>query len=221
LATVGRATIEMYVSEWLHVRFPRLPVETLDSILSLYFRTESLGKIGKAIGLEPLVRWEVQNDALRKDNMAMLSLSKNAVGASFEALVGAIVQEKGTAVARKFIQSYVHTVPIDVNAALAQSPLMLTPTRTVKVLFARKKLGPPVARLLKETGRDSSNPVFIVGIFSGVNKMGEGFGSSMKMAEYRACKDVLVRYFGKEALDYQLPSDVDSIDGATYTPAKL
>lgn len=40
-------------------------------------------------------------------------------------------------------------------------------------------------RLLKETGRFSNSPVFVVGIFSGADKLGEGFGSSLKMAEYR------------------------------------
>jgi large subunit ribosomal protein L44 len=41
------------------------------------------------------------------------------------------------------------------------------------------------ARLLKETGRLSNSPVFVVGIYSGADKLGEGFGSSLKMAEYR------------------------------------
>ena len=40
-------------------------------------------------------------------------------------------------------------------------------------------------RLLKETGRFSNSPVFVVGIFSGADKLGEGFGSSLKMAEFR------------------------------------
>jgi len=40
-------------------------------------------------------------------------------------------------------------------------------------------------RLLKETGRYSNSPIFVVGIFSGLDKLGEGFGSSLKMAEYQ------------------------------------
>lgn len=43
----------------------------------------------------------------------------------------------------------------------------------------------PPSRLLKETGRLSNSPVFIVGIYSGADKLGEGFGSSLRMAEYR------------------------------------
>ena len=40
-------------------------------------------------------------------------------------------------------------------------------------------------RLLKETGRLSNSPVFVVGVYSGIEQLGEGFGSSLKMAEYR------------------------------------
>jgi hypothetical protein len=42
-----------------------------------------------------------------------------------------------------------------------------------------------LARLLKETGRFSAAPVFVVGIYSGPDQLGEGFGSSLSMAEFR------------------------------------
>jgi len=41
------------------------------------------------------------------------------------------------------------------------------------------------SRLLKETGRFSNSPVFVVGIFSGADQLGEGFGASLRMAEFR------------------------------------
>ncbi|GAW08162.1 60s ribosomal protein l3 [Lentinula edodes] len=53
----------------------------------------------------------------------------------------------------------------------------------------------PKSRLLKETGRYSNSPVFVVGIFSGEDQLGEGFGSSLKMAEYRAAEDALLRVY--------------------------
>lgn len=48
--------------------------------------------------------------------------------------------------------------------------------------FGRER---PISRLLKETGRLSNSPMFVVGIYSGADKLGEGFGTSLKMAEYR------------------------------------
>src|SRR5882762_8832069 len=43
----------------------------------------------------------------------------------------------------------------------------------------------PLHRLLKETGRFSNSPIYVVGIYSGADQLGEGFGSSLRMAEYR------------------------------------
>ena len=40
-------------------------------------------------------------------------------------------------------------------------------------------------RLLRETGRYSNTPMYVVGIYTGEDKLGEGFGSSLRMAEFR------------------------------------
>ena len=40
-------------------------------------------------------------------------------------------------------------------------------------------------RLLKETGRLSKEPIFVVGIYSAELKIGEGFGKSLRIAENR------------------------------------
>ena len=37
--------------------------------------------------------------------------------------------------------------------------------------------------------------MFVVGIFSGTDKLGEGFGSSLRMAEYRAAEDALLHLY--------------------------
>ena len=33
----------------------------------------------------------------------------------------------------------------------------------------------------------SNSPMFVVGIYSGADKLGEGFGTSLQMAEFRVC----------------------------------
>jgi large subunit ribosomal protein L44 len=75
--------------------------------------------------------------------------------------------------------------------------------------------------------------MFVVGIFSGADKLGEGFGSSLRMAEYRAAEDSLHRLYltrhpltsseypsstfdGAENNIYQ-PLDMDN----TYNPAPI
>lgn len=53
----------------------------------------------------------------------------------------------------------------------------------------------PTTRVLAETGRLSIAPIFVLGVYSGTTKLGEGYGSSLAMAEYRACEDALKRIY--------------------------
>jgi large subunit ribosomal protein L44 len=80
------------------------------------------------------------------------------------------------------------------------------------IWFADRDFSFLVPRLLKETGRYSNSPIFVVGIFSGADKLGEGFGSSLKMAEYRAAEDSLHRLFLTRTPEnlIQLPSSTFS-----------
>lgn len=59
------------------------------------------------------------------------------------------------------------------------------PQKELFALMRRKERAPPIPRLKGESGALSSNPVFVVGIYSDVDLLGEGYGSSKKMAEFR------------------------------------
>jgi large subunit ribosomal protein L44 len=82
------------------------------------------------------------------------------------------------------------------------------PKRALLEMVKKYNREPPKSRLLKETGRYSNSPVFVVGIFSGPDQIGEGFGSSLKMAEFRAAEDALARVYLTRTPDdlIQLPS---------------
>lgn len=68
------------------------------------------------------------------------------------------------------------------------------------------------SRLIKESGRLSNRAVFVVGMYSGIEKIGQGYGSSLKMAETRAVKDALLTYYSTELKSVKLPSDIDEDD---------
>ncbi len=61
-------------------------------------------------------------------------------------------------------------------------------------------------RLLQETGRLSANPLYVVGIYSGTEKIGEGYGDSKKMAEYRASRDALMKHYTLESQSIKFPN---------------
>ena len=66
----------------------------------------------------------------------------------------------------------------------------------------------------------SINPVFVVGAFCGTIKLGEGTGSSIRMAEYRAAEDALRRLYLSELPDgsFVLPSTTLDASRAGHGP---
>ncbi|KAG8716406.1 hypothetical protein FRC11_013389 [Ceratobasidium sp. 423] len=96
------------------------------------------------------------------------------------------------------------TAELDIRPLLKFNDPKLALINTVR----KYQREPPISRLLQESGRQSNSPIFIVGIFSGEDKLGEGFGSSLKIAEYRAAEDAMHRlYLTRQPLtDSMLPT---------------
>ncbi|KAF8957471.1 hypothetical protein BDZ97DRAFT_1953043 [Flammula alnicola] len=95
------------------------------------------------------------------------------------------------------------SIPRSLTALIYQEPLLEMVQK-----YGRE---PPKSRLLKETGRFSNSPVFVVGIFSGADKLGEGFGASLRMAEFRAAEDALMRVYLT-----QTPQDMLQLPSSTF-----
>lgn len=65
----------------------------------------------------------------------------------------------------------------------------------------------PEYRLLHETGRLSTAPVYVVGVYSGVEKVAEAHGPSMLVAQERAAVEALKRIFVVDIPDAVRKSD--------------
>ena len=62
-------------------------------------------------------------------------------------------------------------------------------------LCDREGLEPPVARLISETGRKTRSPVFVVGVYSGREKLGEDAGASLAEGRARAAAQALRSWY--------------------------
>jgi large subunit ribosomal protein L44 len=109
-----------------------------------------------------------------------------------ESLVGLIYQEMGAKEAREFISKHVLSRTVDTEAHYNNYLKMRAPKLILSRLLKTQGKPAAVARLLKESGRTSSTPVFIVGIYSGTEKIGESYGSSLKMAEVKVFFNLIV-----------------------------
>jgi large subunit ribosomal protein L44 len=105
------------------------------------------------------------------------------------AITGLIYQHRSLPSARQFVHSYFLSRQIDLQGMIK----FVDPKKTLLEMVQKFDREKPVSRLLKETGRFSNSPVYVVGIFSGADQLGEGHGSSLKMAEFRVRTNIDVR----------------------------
>ena len=121
------------------------------------------------------------------------------------ALIGGVYLHSGRASAKAFFNAHIASRKLDFRQLLG----FRQPQRDLSRLCAREGFESPVARLLSETGRLSRTPVFVVGVFSGNEKMGEGTGASKEEARIRSAVDALKAWYLYSPLEHRVPSDVE------------
>ncbi|KAI8339001.1 ribonuclease III domain-containing protein [Chlamydoabsidia padenii] len=212
LAFLGKQTIYYYTMEYVHCKYPDMPVDAFKMVISAYTSSKSLTSLGRQLGLQHVMRWERPQSV----EDSVMNGQAYAITSCINALVGAVYQTQGPEAAKKMVHDHIiSNKQVDLLAAFRG----MEAKRHLSALLVRSKKTAAVSRLLSETGRKSSSPVFVVGVFSDNEKLGEGFGSSLKMAEHRACRDALMRHYAQEQKDYILPSDAHLVD--SYVPPVL
>ncbi|KAL9103774.1 MAG: hypothetical protein Q9163_001233 [Psora crenata] len=127
-----------------------------------------------------------------------------AASATFiRALIGALCLHTGLRQTKAFYTAHLLSRHLDISALFS----FRQPTRDLSKLCAREGFESPIARILSETGRKSRHPVFIVGIFSGREKLGEGSGGSLDEARIRAAIAALKGWYLYSPLNVRVPSE--------------
>jgi dsRNA-specific ribonuclease len=121
------------------------------------------------------------------------------------ALLGALHLHCGRSAAKSFFRAHFLSRQLSIEKLFE----FRQPTRDLSRLCAREGFPSPVARILSETGRASRHPVFVVGVFSGRDKLGEGSGGSLDEARIRAAIGALKGWYLYSPLDVKVPSDVE------------
>lgn len=191
---MGKAALSYFVTEAVMCQYPNMPAGACNSMVQSLTGRPACASIGKQLGITLVMRWKniiekkdsemLMKRKARKDERVASDLGEAAaVGSVVESLIGALHQEAGAAVARNFIKAHFLSRSVDVEAHVDLYLKLREPRLLLWRICKTKGLAPPVARLMKETGRLSASPIFIVGMYSGILKVGEGYGSSTKMAE--------------------------------------
>ncbi|KAF2479781.1 60S ribosomal protein L3 [Neohortaea acidophila] len=237
LALIGQDLLGYYTAEWLLCRYPRLPMPILFAAQYAYVGSQTLAAMRAEWGVEvvaapgpevdpgllqlkrlPAGNAMAENDQMRSPlvlNSTSLSHSSRptedgssveAASASFiRALAGALYLHAGQESVKAFHQNHVLSRHLPLHTLFH----FTHPTRDVSRLCAREGFEPPVARLISETGRLSRSPVFVVGVYSGDDKLGEGAGSSLNEGRVRAAASALRSWYLYSPVedDVVLPSE--------------
>jgi len=126
------------------------------------------------------------------------------------AVLGALHAHGGRRAARLFHQQHILSRTLNLSAVFD----FKYPTRDLSRLCLREGFEPPVARLIAETGRLSRHPVFVVGVYSARDKLGEGAGASLDEARVRAATAALKGWYLYSPMDVVTPSEVEDGDAA-------
>ncbi|KAF1832045.1 ribonuclease III [Decorospora gaudefroyi] len=141
--------------------------------------------------------------------------SEEAAQAFVRALIGALHVHLGSPLVKRFFRDHFLSRHLDISTLFD----FRTPTRDLSHLCAREGFESPVARLISETGRLSRHPVFIVGVYSGRDKLGEGAGSSLDEARVRAAAAALKAWYLYKPAEVTVPSSMEgALDTSTWRP---
>jgi dsRNA-specific ribonuclease len=141
--------------------------------------------------------------------------SRDDAHANFvRALVGALQLHTGRAGAKKFFTN--HFLSRILN--LSQLFDFRYPTRDLSRLCLREGFERPVARLISESGRHSAHPIFVVGVYSGRDKLGEAVGGSLEEAKNRAATAALKGWYLYSPMEVTVPSETEDGNGKEFRP---
>ncbi|KAH8585578.1 ribonuclease III domain-containing protein [Bisporella sp. PMI_857] len=135
-----------------------------------------------------------------------------------KAVVGSIYLHAGRNAAKAFVQDHILSRHLDISSLFR----FQHPVRELARLCQREEFEYPVARILSETGRHSRHPVFVVGIFSGNEKLGEGAAPNLLEARLRASVVALKSwYMYSPGNSTRVPSETEEVGTKPWEPVHI
>lgn len=210
----GKNLLTFQTVKYLLDKYPRLPTPVLNVAVNAYISDEVLASIVKSWGVESetqsvmerFLRNEPADVTLGKlryfnnlkrisDGVECISKLNFSETAAYSLVIRSVIATLWTIdekLATRFIDDH---ILVGRKLDIARLFEFEQPTRELARLCERENLKRPVSRLMAESGRLSKSPVFIVGVFSGEEKLGEGFGASLKEAKAKAASDALMKWY--------------------------
>ncbi|CAP92200.1 Pc13g11310 [Penicillium rubens Wisconsin 54-1255] len=237
LATFGHDLLSYYATEHLICTYPRLPLTVIFAAMYAYVGPKTLAAMAREWGpTHPTARpYETQKnwrktvtskifyddefgDPLKGAKHSAAGVTTEQASAEFvRAVMGAIYLHAGRAAAKRFFEQHFLSRHLNISELFN----FQAPARDLTRLCARESFERPVAKVISETGRKSRHPVFVVGIFSGQDKLGEGAGASLMEARERAAVAALKGWYLYSPLSVRVPSSMEEPSALPWKPVHV
>lgn len=200
LSVLGSAAMSHYIQEFLYHTYPNMYGLSMRDVA--WFLTEygMLTKISKHLGIADLLLHTVDPESTSPSITTIY-------GEAFISVLGALHVDQGAMAARNLI--YDVLLPQLKGQDLGDIIKFKHPKFMLTTVLKILGMPSPVTRLLKESGRATHFPSFVVGVFSGKKHLADGCGSSLKRAEEEAISAALRSHYLKEMKNTNLPFDHD------------
>ena len=183
LEFLGDAVLELVVTEHLYANYKE-PEGILTNWRSALVRTESISAAADREGFEPLLRLS------RGEKRASSARAREQILANvYEAVIGALYLEKGFDAAKQFIDRTL----LPMLPQILETGAWLDPKSRLQEMVQSQEGSTPIYRVMSEEGPDHDK-IFVVGVFVGSEKKGEGTGPSKQAAQVAAAGAALKTY---------------------------
>ena len=196
MSNLGEIVLKHYAHEYLYFRYPNLTAEGLYDLREFLTSQEISISIANYLGITDLIRCRYPLNLPR--NLSIIQWA-------FYATEGALYIDVGPQAARKLVHDCV--LPQLAGKDLHDIIKLQHPKFLLKTILSSQRQPSPISRLLRESGRMTHFPSFVVGVYSGDRLLAEGCGTSLKRAETEATVAALMKHFRVEVSQAPLPSD--------------
>lgn len=189
LVQIGHESFIFFTREYLKTRFPALSEKYLEIAMKMFLDEKNVLSFARFLGIEAFL----ENDSIATGDVQL---------DCFKAILGLMASEGSPLKLRNFLDSrYFNNSVFDAKDLVR--PLYPIPELT--------ELHPNlVFRLHQESGRLSSQSMFIVGVYSDKSSktcLAEGHGASQALAQHRAATEALRKLYLVEKMVSNRPSD--------------
>ena len=180
LEFLGDSILSFVVSTYLFTKYPEFNEGKLTNLRSLLVNTRTLAEMARECELgEKLRLSKGEEESGGRKNQSLLA-------DTFEAFIGALFLDQGTAEVAKFLNSTV----IPRTDELIQKNILKDPKSLLQEYIQSQKQNSPLYKVLSEVGPAHARQ-FTVGVYVGEKLLGQGIGKSKQEAEESAAEKAL------------------------------